>query len=291
VGDITGRDVEPLIEEFEGVTSELFGVTAGTRQILSLVQSAFTTDQVDRMMGRSVANEGESIWEKFNIDSDKTLVPYLLDESEQTAAVVLSKIQPDVAARCIALFPRGPGTKIVSRMLGLGNILPLPLAALEATLQEDFFAKITSREQGPKLDRLAAVVNKLDRQQSSDLLEDLALTNPEDYKSLRKLVFMFEDIQHLDPRHRMKLFDRVPAELVIPALFATDAEFKDLVLSSMGARARRMVESELQAESSEPHKDTVAARRKIADIAIQMSRKGEIELPDLNRASQAEELK
>jgi flagellar motor switch protein FliG len=282
LGPITNKDVEPLVEEFEGECSETLGITAGSGQILSLMELAFTSDQVARMMGREVVNESDSVWAKFTVESDKTLVPYLLDEGEQTAAVVLSKIAPEVAARCIALFPRGPGTKIVSRMLSLGDISALPLASLEAALQEDFFAKSKAQEKGPKLDRMAAVVNKLDRQHSTDLLEDLAKINPEDYKSLRKMVFMFEDIQRLDQKYRMKLFDRVPTEQVIPALFAMDAGFRDLVLSSMGARARRMVESELQGDTSAPHKDTMAARRKIADIAIQMSRKGDIELPEMD---------
>jgi flagellar motor switch protein FliG len=46
-----------------------------------------------------------------------------------------------------------------------------------------------------------------------------------------------------------------------------------------------MVESELQGDTSSPHKDTAQARRKIADIAIQMARGGDIEIPDKADAS------
>ena len=127
---------------------------------------------------------------------------------------------------------------------------------------------------------LAAVVNRLEREQSTQILEDVSKIKPEEVKSLRRLIFMFEDIEQLSPPNRLKLFDRVPTELVITALYATEESFRESVLSSLGARARRMVESELQGDITNPHKDTAQSRRKIADLAIQMSRSGEIEIPE-----------
>jgi flagellar motor switch protein FliG len=85
----------------------------------------------------------------------------------------------------------------------------------------------------------------------------------------------------------VKLIDRVPAELIIAALFGTEAGFREVLLSSMSARTRRMVESELQGDTSQPNKDTMSARRKIADIAILMAQKGELKLPDPNAGTAA----
>jgi flagellar motor switch protein FliG len=231
-------------------------------------------------MGQEEAEAEDLVWPKFKPGTEKSLVPYLLDENEQTAAVVLSKLTSDLAARCIALLPRGSATRIVSRMLGLGEVSPAALRDLEEALREDFFGKSAAQDSGARVDRMAAVVNRLEREQSAQILEDVSKLKPEEVKSLRKLIFMFEDIEQLTQAHRLKLFDRVPTELVIPALFATEATFSESVLSSLGARARRMVESELQGDTSAPHKDTMQARRKIADIAIQMSRSGDIVLPE-----------
>jgi flagellar motor switch protein FliG len=279
LGSLNSSDVDPLIDEFTAEFTEALGISAGSREMVALLESAFTSKEVASIMGQEEVQQEDAVWPKFKPGSENTLVPYLLDENEQTAAVVLSKLGSELSARCIALLPRSSATRIVSRMLSLNEVSPTALRVLEETLRQDFFAKPNEQENGAKVDKMAAVVNKLDRDQSAQILDDVAKFNPEGVKSLRKLIFMFEDIERLSQLHRLKLFDRVPTELVIPALFTTTPEFRELILSSLGARARRMVESELQGDTSTQHKDTTQARRKIADIAIQMARGGDIEIP------------
>jgi len=280
LGSLNSGDVEPLIDEFTTEFVEALGISAGSTEIISLLEAAFPAKELAAIMGKDQPEEGESVWVKFKTGLETTLVPYLLDEGEQTTAVVLSRLPPDLSARCIALLPRGISKNVVSRMLSLNDVAAVAIKALEATLAEDFFTVAAGKDKSSKIDKMAAVVNKLDRQQSSDLLEDLAKTNPEEMKTLRKMIFMFEDIEKLEQKFRTRLFDRVPTELVIPALFSAEAGLKEGILSSLGARARRMVESELQGDTSQPRKDTVTARRKIADLAVQMIRSGDIEIPE-----------
>ena len=288
LGSLNFADVNPLIEEFSSEFSEALGISAGSSQMASLMETAFSSAEVAQIMGREPAHEVDSVWQKFKLGAEATLVPYLLDESEQVVAVILSKVMPELAARCIVIFPRGLSTRVISRMLNLGETAPFALAHIEEALREDFFAVKTKEDKSVKIDKLAAVVNRLDRQRSLDVLQDLAASNPDEMKSLRKLIFMFEDIESMAQSDRLKLFDRVPAEIVIPALFGTEPSFREAVLNSMGARARRMVESELQGDTSKPKSETLGARRKIADTAIQMSRSGQLELPT---ATEQEEVK
>lgn len=280
LGSLNAGDVEPLISEFTSQFAEALGISAGSKEIVALLETAFTSKEVATIMGQQEEQAEDSIWPQFKPGMEKAIVPYLLDEAEQTAAVILTKLSPVLAAGCITLLPRSCASRVVSRMLNIGEINPLAMEILEDALRQDFFAKSGAEERGAKVDKMAAVVNKLEREQTAQILEDLAKFNPEEVKSLRKLIFMFEDISSLVTPHRLKLFDRVPTELVIPALFGTEPEFRELVLSSLGARARRMVESELQGDIASPHKDTAQARRRIAEIAIAMSRNGDIELPE-----------
>ena len=287
LGSLNVGDVDPLIEEFSVEFAEALGISAGSGQMASLMETAFSSAEVAKIMGREPVPEEDSVWLKFKLGIEATLVPYLLDESEQVVAVILTKITPELSARCIAMFPRGHSTRVISRMLNLGEVAPFALSLIEEALRADFFTAKTKEDKSVKIDKLAAVVNRLDRQRSLNLLEDLAASNPDEMKSLRKLIFMFEDIENLAAADRMKLFDRVPADLVIPALFGTEEPFREAVLSSMGARARRMVESELQGDISKPKNETPAARRKIADTAIQMSRSGQIEIPTTKEEKEA----
>ena len=62
------------------------------------------------------------------------------------------------------------------------------------------------------------------------------------------------------------------------ALRGTTPEFRELVLSAIPSRSRRMVEHELES-GDEPEAKVVAdARRRIADRIMELAGKGEIEL-------------
>lgn len=96
---------------------------------------------------------------------------------------------------------------------------------------------------------------------------------------------MFEDIAKLQGPHRSKLLDRVSTDLIIASLFGAEAEIKEAILQSLSARTRRMVESELPQGESQPRKDTVDSRRKIAEMAIAAAKNGDIVLPEAGDAA------
>jgi flagellar motor switch protein FliG len=70
-------------------------------------------------------------------------------------------------------------------------------------------------------------------------------------------------------------------------LKGTDAGFRDAILSSLAARARRIVDSELAGGGPALQRDVLKARRMIADTALELSSNGEI---DLNSVEDEDEL-
>ena len=54
--------------------------------------------------------------------------------------------------------------------------------------------------------------------------------------------------------------------------------FKDVVLVSLSARSKRMVEAELQNDKGQTTKEGLAARRAIADFALNLAQRGDIVL-------------
>lgn len=285
---LKNTDVAPVVDEFAKDVSDALGISAGPAQLMTLLESAFSGVEIAEILGRPRAVSRENVWKKLVPGKEMTVAPYLLDQHEQVSALVVSKMQPELAARCMATFPRSTRNRIARRMVNIGEAHGPSLELLEETLLNDLFSKSNQQNnssEGRIL--LASVINKLDRAQSLEVLEDLGKSNPEELALLRKLIFMFEDIALLESKNRMKLIDRIPTELVIASLYGMDQEFRAMFLSAMSARTKRMVESELQGDTSQPTKDTMAARRKIADIAILMAQKDELMLPDPNAGSEA----
>ena len=85
---------------------------------------------------------------------------------------------------------------------------------------------------------------------------------------MRRLLFRFEDIGRLDAKARSTVFDRVQADQVVLALRGTSAELREMVLSSIAARSRRMVEHELESGDEPDPKAVAEARRAIKDHGL-----------------------
>ena len=66
--------------------------------------------------------------------------------------------------------------------------------------------------------------------------------------------------------------------LLITVWLVTKSDLKELILSAVAARSRRMIESELEGGAPSSQKDIVKTRRAIADIALEMAERGDIEI-------------
>jgi flagellar motor switch protein FliG len=94
------------------------------------------------------------------------------------------------------------------------------------------------------------------------------------------MIFSFEDLEKLGQSARLALFDKLQTEQVIAALRGMPPAFKEVALSSLGARARRMVEAELANDNGQVTKEGAAARRAITDMVLAMVSRGEMALPE-----------
>jgi flagellar motor switch protein FliG len=280
LGDLNTGDFDPVVREFTDEFAEALGISAGSEQLIPLLEAAFSREKVSQLLGIQAGPVKDSVWSKFTPNMDSLLVPFLLDENEQTSAVILSKLPLELAAKCFALLPRELTPRILGRSLALREIPTEVLELVERSIEEHFFAKSLEASGSKWVERVASVVNRMDREQALSVLDSLSKSMPEEALKLRKLIFMFEDLDRIESKSMSRLFDRVDAELVTPALWGMPASFKETVLTCLSARARRMVESELGSDDGTPRANSVPARKKIAETALLMARKGEITLPE-----------
>ena len=123
------------------------------------------------------------------------------------------------------------------------------------------------------------MLNKLDRDQSGEILAGVAAWKPEEAAKLKRLIFSFEDIGKISQQARLALFDKLQSDQVVVALRGVDPALKEVALSSLGARARRMVEAELANDKGVRTKEGDAARSAIVTRVLDMVQRGDIELP------------
>ena len=152
------------------------------------------------------------------------------------------------------------------------------MQVIERTVHEDFMMNFSRNAGADPHARMADIINKMDRDAMETVLASLANTRPKSAEILKGLLFTFDDIVKLTPRARTALFDQVPTDKLVMALKGTDPDFREIILQSLGARVRRMVEQEMAGSEPAPAKDVMEARRTVTDLALDMAGRGEIEI-------------
>ena len=283
---VSASELDALVSEFQEAFKTGPGISALDAEMQKLLQESLNSDDLSAILDEGFEPVFEmepaaSIWPQFEEQGAETLRTLLQPEHPQIVAIVLTRLSADTAALVVAGFDTPLRNDILRRLLVLR-----PLSALAETVFDGGFRELhlAGDERAGRSARhvgLAEIVNRMDKTQADELLASIAETQPDEVAAVRRLLFAFEDLPALTKKARLILFDDVSADMVVTALTNADEELKETILSSLAARARRMVEAELAQPRDLDQKDIVAARRAIAALALRLSNEGRIALTTL----------
>lgn len=271
---VSPTEFEAIVEEFAGTFKGGTNFTGSMGEIRSLLTEVLTEEQIAEIFGERIAGEGEDqgTYERVAQLKKETLYEYLERESPQSAAFVLSRMDSSSAAEIFSICQPHIRNDLLVRMLAIRKVPEDAAAAVEQALREDLLARSSRSSHGG----IAGILNKLEKEQSEEALKALAETRPDDAKTLKSMLFKFEDLTKLDKKSLSVILEQTPVERLILALRGMSFEFQTAALESLSARSKRMVEAELQGESGAPQKDIVEARRGIVDTVLRLASRGEI---------------
>jgi len=278
LGMVSKPALEGLIEEFATQFAGGVDLRGSASDVEQLLSGVLSPDQIADLMSDVTGNSNHTTWERLSSVSENVFATYLTKEHPQTAALILSKVSPACAAKVMAQLPRALRNELMRRMLSIASVMEPAMRILENALQEDLLLNVSRNNGAVHHARMADIINKMEREQMEDVLQSLAEVRPKAAEILRGLLFTFDDIIKLPPKSRMVLFDQIPTERVVLALKGTDELFRDAILSSLASRARRIVEHELTSGGPAAQREVLKARRMIADLALEMAERGDLEL-------------
>ncbi len=280
LGSVPSATIDTIVDEFSSkfvAGLDLMGTAGEAQQLLSEV---LPPDQVADIMSDVLGSSNNLLWDRLSTIAEASFADYIVKEHPQTAALILSKVPTATAAKVISLIPRVARNALVRRMLALKPASDPAMHIIESTLQADLLLNVARKSGADANARVADIINKLEREHVDDVLQSLSESRPKSAEVLKSLLFTFEDIVNLSKRARSILFDQVPSDRIVIALKGTEADFKDLILSSLAARARRLVEHELSISGPVSQKEVMKARRMISELVLELADKGMIDIKD-----------
>jgi flagellar motor switch protein FliG len=238
------------------------------------------TDVISENKSSADANDQfvvrQDIWGRLATLPDDVLHAYFTKQSSQIVAYCLERLGSERTSGILKCFTPAERNDLLNRILGLGQVGPQVIEALESSLHEELFD--VDRRSSEKHITMAGILNNLDKADSTEALEYLANLKPKDAEAIRKMLFKFEDLMRLSAKALTVLMDGVPVERTVIALQGADPALQTKVLSALSPRARRMAEAEMQSPANVPARDIADARRAIVDSVLKLSTEGTIEI-------------
>jgi flagellar motor switch protein FliG len=286
---IPQADLERIVAEFEGEFTEGAGLLDSADKMDTILTESLSQEEMDAILGHKkpvVADPGPApVWPAIAKLEPERLTAILASEHPQTVALILSNLPSESAAAALLALSKPVRSDVLKRMLGMNNVPAAAKRIIENQLQARLLAEGTVKTSAIGQVRVASLLNELDKSQVDEVMLDLEQTGIRGLEEVRAKLFAFEDIVLLNQAARVSLFDGVSPDLVTLALRNADPALAEAVLSAIGARSRRMIESELNGESNAALADIVRARKSIAAQALALATNGALELPAAQQAA------
>ncbi|UDL88570.1 flagellar motor switch protein FliG [Mesorhizobium sp. PAMC28654] len=287
---IPQSDLERIVAEFEAEFTEGAGLLDSADRMDTILNESLSPEEMSAIMGDKrfeVAPEGPPpIWPDLEKLEPARLGAFLAGEHQQTSAMVLSKLSPQAAANVLLTMTKPMRGEIIKRMVTMATIPEAAAKIVENRLRTSVLTETSTKDTSAGQARVASMLNEMDKPQLEEMMQDLEAAGTPDLDGVRARLFAFEDIPQLTQKARVLVFDGLSTELVTLALRGTQAGLAESVLSAIGARSRRMIESELGMGSEGiAAADIAAARKTIATTTIRLSREGAFELPSTQNAA------
>ena len=285
---IPQSELEKIVAEFEDEFTVGAGQIDSGDQMGDLLNEALTPEQVSAIMGgdRPSGNQPPPVWTELEKIDAARIATFLASEHPQTAALVVSKLGPAAAATALLGVDKRLRSEIIRRMMSISTIPDAAIRLIENQIRGRLLGESASKDTAIGQTRVASLLNELDKGQLDEVLQDLQDAGTPNLEALRARLFSFEDIVLLSQKARVTLFDGLSSELVTVCLRQAPPDMIEAVLSSIGARSRRMIEAELaQGSDGFPMAEIIKARKSVAATAIRMAREGAFELPSVQKAA------
>ena len=279
LGKMDSEMVEGVFTEFVtrlSSTGSLIGTYEGTERILRQAMG----DRADDMMEELRGPAGRTLWEKLGNVNEAMLAAYLKNEYPQTIAVVLSKLDPDHAARVLSVLPEETAIEVINRMLSMEGVRKEILQTVEATLRSEFMANLARTSRRDPHESMADIFNNFDRATEKKFLESLEESNRDSAERIKGLMFTFEDLNKLDPASIQVLLRTADKDKLGLALKGASEDLRDLFFSNMSERAGKIMREDMEALGPVRLRDVDDAQGALVTVAKDLSDRGEIVIAD-----------
>jgi flagellar motor switch protein FliG len=277
LGRIDGDVIEEVMEEFYTILQSnkkyFLGGNDFTKRIIS---SAFKDTDANAMI-EELALESNATLESLELIDPKTLANFLRSEHPQTIALILAHLEPKKFGETLKMLPEQLHTELILRIANLESVSPEIIDEVDDVLRSEIqrMGNVTSHRLGG-VDPIVEMLNLMDKATEENILDRLEERDPDLTETIRKLMFVFDDLVKIDDRGIQTILREVKPDQLKLALKTASEAVRDLILRNMSQRAAENMREEMAVMPPAKLSDVETAQFAIVQVARRLHEEGKI---------------
>jgi len=269
---------DTIVHEFyDTVLASNWAAEGGLDYAKALLKSSVDPSVADRIIqqvSQSVQQTPFAFLQKAESDH---LLTFIQDEHPQTIALIVSHLPYHKSAEILSGLPSQKQIEVVKRIANMEQTNPEVIREVEKGLENRLSNMLTQRlEKTGGVDTVAEVLNLVDRSTEKGILEGLETDDPDLVESIRRLMFVFEDILLVNDKGIQSVLKEVDNDELALALKTASDELKEKIFKNMSERAMELIKEDMEFMGPVRVSDVESAQQRVVDVVRRLEEAGEI---------------
>ena len=278
LGEVPASLAEQVVEEFYSLRmGSEYVKEGGLDYAKMLLKDSLDSKLADKVVQQIQTQVQKTPFSFLQKAESENLLTFIQDEHPQTIALIISHLAHHKAAEILVGLPQQKQIEVVRRVANMEQTNPDVIKEVEAGLESRLSNLLMqSAEKVGGVETVAEVLNLCDRATEKNIMEGIESEDPDLVESIRRLMFVFEDVLKVNDRGIQSVLKEVDNEELCVALRTASDELKEKIFSNMSARAADLVKEDMEYMGPVRLSDVEAAQQRIVDIVRRLEDAGDI---------------
>ena len=267
-----------VVEEFYGLKAGArVGREGGVEYATALVNDVLSPEAAEPVIQKIQTQVQRTPFAFLRMASASNISTFIQDEHPQTIALVASHLPHRKASEIIGALPQETQIEVIRRMAHMEQTNPDVIQEVEKGLAKRLSSMVvTSLDGAGGIEAVAEILNLCDRTAEKTILEGLEADDPELVEEIRRLMFVFEDLNMVDDKGIQAVLKEVDNDELCLSLKTASDDLKEKIFTNMSTRASELIKEEMEYLGPVRLSDVEAAQQRIVDIVRRLEDSGEI---------------
>lgn len=271
--NINKNTVEDVLKEAsERIERGLFPI-GGEDFVKNILYKGLGEDGAAKVL--EMASNESTAYSLKGVDT-RTLTNFLMAEHPQTIALIICLLEPSQAAEVLSSIPEDMRADVALRIATTERIPEAAIEELKETLRGQMeIGKSKGRKLGGAK-TIAEILNHCDKTTEQIVLERVEQQSDALAESIRKFMFVFDDLINVDDRGIQMILKEVSTDDLSLALKTASDALKEKIFRNMSQRAAQILKEDMQTRGPVRVSDVEKAQQNIVKIARRLETEGKI---------------